>query len=166
LRADLDQVEALAPEREALWSRLQATTFLTDDEKRTAIGYSPKVGLKYTPDQPRDDNGRWTDGGAGAGAGEIPLSGTTATFVVDAQPANPQVAVGPLIGPDGVPVTGAIADVTFVADKPNQPGYPVDILQEDLKGGHTFAEHVGKSESYLEARITGSRPNVLVLFRQ
>jgi phage portal protein BeeE len=31
LKPDLDQVDALAPEREALWSRLQATTFLTDD---------------------------------------------------------------------------------------------------------------------------------------
>lgn len=36
---DLDQVEALAPEREALWRRLEAASFLTDDEKRAAAGY-------------------------------------------------------------------------------------------------------------------------------
>ena len=36
LRPDLDQVEALAPEREALWTRLEAASFLTDDEKRAA----------------------------------------------------------------------------------------------------------------------------------
>jgi hypothetical protein len=46
LRADLDQVDALAPERDALWSRLQAATFLTDDEKRAATGYGPKPSAK------------------------------------------------------------------------------------------------------------------------
>ena len=41
LRPDLDAVEALAPEREALWSRMERTTFLTVDEKREAVGYTP-----------------------------------------------------------------------------------------------------------------------------
>jgi len=41
LRPDLDQVEALASERDVLWSRLNAATFLTDDEKRIAAGYGP-----------------------------------------------------------------------------------------------------------------------------
>ncbi len=39
---DLDQVEALSPERDALWARLEKTSFLTDDEKRALIGYPPK----------------------------------------------------------------------------------------------------------------------------
>jgi HK97 family phage portal protein len=38
-KADLDQVDALAPEREALWARLEKSSFLTDAEKRLAIGY-------------------------------------------------------------------------------------------------------------------------------
>jgi len=41
LRPDLDAIEALSTEREALWTRLNAATFLTDDEKRSAIGYGP-----------------------------------------------------------------------------------------------------------------------------
>ncbi len=41
LRPDLDQVEGLCAEREALWSRIGAATFLTDDEKRAAVGYGP-----------------------------------------------------------------------------------------------------------------------------
>ena len=41
LRGDLDQIEALTVEREALWARLQGVSFLTDDEKRAAIGYGP-----------------------------------------------------------------------------------------------------------------------------
>ena len=36
---DLDGVEALSPEREALWTRVGKADFLTDDEKRAAVGY-------------------------------------------------------------------------------------------------------------------------------
>jgi hypothetical protein len=90
LRPDLDQVEALSPEREALWTRLQSVSFLTDDEKRIAIGYGPKdrspaaIAGKYRDDQPRvsagqSGGGQWTSGGAseetrigGAGIGRKP----------------------------------------------------------------------------------------------
>ena len=41
---DLDQVEALSPERDALWSRLERTSFLTSAEKRAAIGYTSTEG--------------------------------------------------------------------------------------------------------------------------
>ena len=57
LRPDLDQIEALAPEREALWTRLEKASFLTDDEKRTAAGYGPKPILKFNPNH--DDAGRF-----------------------------------------------------------------------------------------------------------
>ena len=36
---DLDQVEALAPDRDALWKRVNDAAFLTVDEKRAAVGY-------------------------------------------------------------------------------------------------------------------------------
>lgn len=36
---DADAVDALAPEREAVWSRLNAATFLSVNEKRVAAGY-------------------------------------------------------------------------------------------------------------------------------
>ena len=36
---DLDGVDALAAEREALWARVGKVDFLTDDEKRAAVGY-------------------------------------------------------------------------------------------------------------------------------
>ena len=42
LAHDLDQVEALAPDREALWARLERASFLTENEKRSAVGYGPK----------------------------------------------------------------------------------------------------------------------------
>lgn len=52
LRPDLDQIEALAPERDALWKRLEAASFLTTDEKRAAAGYDANRdagGSKYNP---------------------------------------------------------------------------------------------------------------------
>jgi HK97 family phage portal protein len=41
-KPDLDQVEALAPDRDALWKRVNDAAFLTSDEKRAAVGYGTK----------------------------------------------------------------------------------------------------------------------------
>lgn len=43
LAHDLDQVEALAQDREALWARVGEADFLTQDEKRAAVGYGVRV---------------------------------------------------------------------------------------------------------------------------
>ena len=83
---DLDEIPALSLEREALWKRLSEAAFLTDDEKRAAIGYEPMPATlapaslaallaKYDPDQPRvpagsNDGGQWTSGGGDSDAGE------------------------------------------------------------------------------------------------
>ena len=42
LEPDLDQVQALSSERESLWRRVNEAGFLTDEEKRIAVGYGPK----------------------------------------------------------------------------------------------------------------------------
>jgi len=42
LTHDLDQVEALAADREALWARVEKASFLTRNEKRAAVGYASK----------------------------------------------------------------------------------------------------------------------------
>ncbi|WP_134497629.1 phage portal protein [Microvirga pakistanensis] len=47
LEPDLDTIEALADERESLWRRVSAASFLTDDEKREAVGYG-----RSTPPRP------------------------------------------------------------------------------------------------------------------
>ena len=76
-KPDMDTVDALTGDRDALWARLQATSYLTDDEKRAAIGYGPKgqstqqktarvLEQKY-PGQPRDDLGRFDFGPDGSG---------------------------------------------------------------------------------------------------
>jgi HK97 family phage portal protein len=44
LAYDADAVDALAIERESIWDRLNAATFLTENEKRAAAGYGPQNG--------------------------------------------------------------------------------------------------------------------------
>lgn len=40
---DADQIEALSVEREALWKRVGRAEFLSEDEKREAVGYGPRT---------------------------------------------------------------------------------------------------------------------------
>jgi hypothetical protein len=92
-RPDLDNIEALTSEREALWTRLEAASFLTDDEKRAVIGYGPKDGgqaAKFNPNH--DELGRFTSPGGsvapGNGGAEItedkPASGDGKVRVAEA----------------------------------------------------------------------------------
>lgn len=52
LAPDLDQISALAPERAELWKRIGEASFLSDDEKRIAVGYGARPAeAKSDPDQ-------------------------------------------------------------------------------------------------------------------
>ncbi len=53
LRPDLDQIEALTAEREALWARIEKVSFLTLNEKRAAVGYAP---LDEPPPEPATED--------------------------------------------------------------------------------------------------------------
>ena len=46
LDPDLDAIEALATERESLWRRVSGAEFLTEDEKREAVGYGRREPSK------------------------------------------------------------------------------------------------------------------------
>lgn len=65
---DEDQIPALAPRREAMWDRANSATFLTTDEKREAVGYSPY--------EPSEEPG----GQILVPAGQIPLSDISLAF--------------------------------------------------------------------------------------
>jgi len=52
LKVDLDQISALAGEREALWRRVGDAAFLSRDEKRAAVGYAPAMS-----DENEDEGG-------------------------------------------------------------------------------------------------------------
>ena len=52
IEADLDKIDALAGEREMEWRRIGAAGFLSDDEKREALGYAGRTGgRKYGVDE-------------------------------------------------------------------------------------------------------------------
>ena len=92
---DVDRIEALAQERAQEWSRIDAASFLSQDEKREAAGYGKAPGVKagvaaperrYRPDQARNDHGRWQDKGrsgpaAGAGSAGGSIQGGALTQV-------------------------------------------------------------------------------------
>lgn len=46
IQPDLDQIEALAEDRAALWKRVGEASFLSDEEKRAALGYGTAVTKK------------------------------------------------------------------------------------------------------------------------
>jgi phage portal protein BeeE len=39
---DADRIDGLSGDRDALWTRVEAASFLTEDEKREAVGYQPR----------------------------------------------------------------------------------------------------------------------------
>ena len=49
---DADAVDALAPEREAVWNRIDGAQFLTLNERRAAAGYGPVAGGDEFPNGP------------------------------------------------------------------------------------------------------------------
>jgi len=77
----------------------------------------------FNPDQPRDDQGRWTDTDAGDG--------------VDDAAYDPRLIL--IGGPDG------------------GRGRSIDLLDEEVAGGHTVEQHIGKSEEHLLARVRGEQ---------
>jgi HK97 family phage portal protein len=46
LDVDLDAVPALGVERDGLWTRLKEADFLSEDEKRAAVGYQPREATR------------------------------------------------------------------------------------------------------------------------
>jgi hypothetical protein len=110
--------------------------------------------IKYNPDQPRipagsPHGGEWTsgEGGSAIDAGSAPLAPAP-------QPSGrgPQyAALDPGTRTDASP---AAAATTQVAAGPGQSGYPIDLLEEEQRGGHTIAQHVGKSSQFLSSIIT------------
>jgi len=49
LAVDIDRIEALSPDRAALWERVSKATFLTVNEQRIATGYGPVEGGDVFP---------------------------------------------------------------------------------------------------------------------
>ena len=76
LQPDLDDIPALSSEQDSLWARLEKSSFLTDDEKRAAVGYGPKpptASGKFNPYH--DPRGLFTTPDGDGGSDVVPVVG-------------------------------------------------------------------------------------------
>jgi hypothetical protein len=109
------------------------------DELRAALARRRLEESKYSPDQPRvprgnSRGGQWTGGVTGGSiaqpmgsVGGDPSGSSDPTDLSEITPAEP--------GADLVQVAG--------------DGRPVDLLEDEQRGGHTIERHVGKSDQWL-----------------
>ncbi len=143
-------MEALAGERDALWSRLQGVTFLTDDEKRAAAGYEPLLmAPSDSPAGSRPEGAETEVADTGAG----PFDATTKY-----RPDQPRVAAGNPDGgqwtDEGGGISAGSGDRVRVAQAGGDgSGYLIDLLEEEAFGGHTYWKHVGKSTETLKGYV-------------
>ena len=101
------------------------------------------VGHKYRPDQPRDELGRWTDAGGDANAAASDAAAPSGPVLSDETPdpirPGAQYAQGDRLG-----------------------AYPVDLREEEARGGHTIEKHVNRSPEALVGQVReefGKRPD-------
>lgn len=106
--------------------------------------------IKYSPDQPRvsagnPDGGQWTsEGGSGASTASTNSSEPAAR-------SRPTQYAALDNGTRTDAISGA-SDVQVAAGS-GRPGYPIDLQEEEARGGHTIGAHVGRSESSLLSEI-------------
>jgi hypothetical protein len=114
--------------------------------------YIDALDKRYNPVQPRipaghPGGGQWTAGDWSDLANyPPPQSGISA----DAGTAVPQ-RYAALDANSTASQTDAIPERSgpVLAQGPVRPGYPIDLLEEETRGGHAIAKHVGKTESFL-----------------
>ncbi len=118
--------------------------------------------IKYQG-QPRDDAGRFS---FGRGATSNPPPSSSGNALNPASSGSVQVAVAPIQGigagtgsrpspndalPQNAILNGDEANLVLVGSF-DGTGYPINLMDEKVKGGHTIEDHVGKSDEQL---VTG-----------
>ncbi len=115
------------------WIRPDAARFLVPGADPASV--FPALQRKFNPDQPRvpagnPDGGQWTDGGGGGGGINDPR------VLSDADP-------------EGIRPYEQYAQ--------NLDKRPVDLREEEARGGHALRKHVGKTDEELLASTTVDR---------
>ena len=174
LKPDLDQIEALSSEREALWARLEKASFLTDDEKRASIGYGPRgdAFLLPAPAQAPTRGGHPKRDSADAGGhpkreieraakfnpyhdelGRFTTADGAAAGASGQDPGDEDVD-----GADDGSANDDDGGLQTVADRTGARQYDVDLAEHDSKyGGHAFKRHVERPDDELMAIVSRDR---------
>ena len=163
LKPDHDAIDALTGDRDALWTRLQATSFLTDDEKRAAIGYGPKprevIVRKFNPHH--DDRGRFDFAPDGPADNE-PDAPVTPDFKDPDNP-TPEDASRRRTGPTGTPAQEArLAAATARANDATRRAQeldptwrePTSVSSPDIEGAIARQEGAARAAEARIAEIT------------
>ncbi len=165
---DIDRIDALASERVQEWTRVGAATFLTDDEKREAVGYG-KLSHSRKEDFVAAESGDAVanpdsggDGGTGgawqnqprvpagqAGGGEWTSGGGGSDSSND----------GSFPGTGNIRPDKPDASLETVAQQDAGRNDFIDLRDQEAPGGigHALKDHVGKSNYELLERIDNER---------
>jgi hypothetical protein len=108
--------------------------------------YIDTLEKHYNPAQPRvpaghADGREWTTTYAGTPS----LAFGSSAHVQSAAPHR----YAALEADSNTPQTDVIGAGSDLAQGPGRSGYPIDLQEEEARGGHAIAEHVGKSEAFL-----------------
>ncbi|MBV9634179.1 MAG: phage portal protein [Methylobacteriaceae bacterium] len=154
---DVDALPVFADERASAWSRIEASSVLTVNEKRAALGYAPITGgdvlLVPATMSPFGKGGARTQSGAAVAAADTGLEPA-----LKFSPDQPRVPAG---SPDGGQWTSDEAPIEPAQNETSRQ-YWVDLNQEEKRGGHAIREHVGLSDQDLMDEVHQVRYEPLI----
>ena len=166
---DTDSISALALRNQAIWDRVQKATFLTDDEKRAAVGYgplSPQVktsrprsgrkkthGRRLRKDMEFDDDGGDeydypTNIGSDDDDDEYDSHGMDASDYAEALGANDSYgldAFGAFAGAEGAMGLGEGAALD---EEAGLPSASASALADQIADGHAYDNHAIDGEEF------------------
>jgi hypothetical protein len=124
------------------------------DELKAALARRRLEEAKYSPSQPRvpagnPRGGRWTDRGGGQSEG-----------TGFAQPMG-NVEIGDVSGSSELGDLFQIKPDETRVDGVQLAGEPVDLLEQEQRGGHAIGEHAGMTYDYLKSRARDNAQNIL-----
>jgi hypothetical protein len=176
---DIDRIEALADERAVEWKRIGDAAFLSDDEKREAVGYGknarprragmagPAVQIKpdhrYWQDQPRvpagnSDGGEWAPGG---GRGKPEDGGGNQEPIPTLKPLDDTRILSDAPTEEALkPGAQYASNAAAAAENPGK--YTANLEAEEEPGGisHAKARHIDPTDQQLLDNVRAVRKTI------
>jgi hypothetical protein len=136
------------------------------DELKAALARRRLEESKYSPSQPRvpagnPRGGQWTDRGGGQSTVAGSSEDTGQSQDADLTQPRGNIDIGDVSG------SSELGDLFHI--KPENPrvdgvqlaGKPVDLLEQEQRGGHTISEHADRTYDYLKYRVRENAQNIL-----
>ena len=131
--------------------------------------------LRYSDSQPRDDHGRWTSGGGGG----APAAQPTAAAPSSQPSRGVQVAFADIPGatmsdaggfmlpsqPQTAQLRSDEADLKPQLAQYSGGGYPINLMEERVYGGHTIENHIGRSDNEIIRDMRADQRTFFILTR-